>query len=111
MVIPMVIQTILLDPSGPVWTDAAPNVSRQDPTSAVRVDAEHPARNRKVEGSNPSSGSTKTQLRAYPWTAVRIVTCPAVILGSLAVSGIYTHGVSAADRAAAEHMGRLLDEE
>jgi integrase len=31
--------------------------------------------------------------------------------GSLAVSSIYTHGVSAADRAAAEHMGRLLDEE
>jgi len=27
------------------------------------------------------------------------------------VSSIYTHGVSAADRAAAEHMGRLLDEE
>jgi integrase len=31
--------------------------------------------------------------------------------GSLAVSSIYTHRVSAADRAAAEHMGRILDEE
>jgi integrase len=30
--------------------------------------------------------------------------------GSLTVSSIYTHRVSAADRAAAEHMGRVLDE-
>jgi integrase len=29
--------------------------------------------------------------------------------GSLAVSSLYTHRVSAADRAAAEHMGRVLD--
>jgi hypothetical protein len=58
----MIIQTILLDPSGSVWTDEAPNVSRQDPTSAVQVDAEHLARNRKVEGSNPSSGSTNKQV-------------------------------------------------
>ena len=34
LIIPMIIQTILLDPSG-----------------AVQVDAEHPSRNRKVEGS------------------------------------------------------------
>jgi hypothetical protein len=32
MVIPMVVQTILLDPPGPVWTDAAPDVSSQDAT-------------------------------------------------------------------------------
>ena len=31
--------------------------------------------------------------------------------GSLAVSSIYPHRVSAADRAAAEHMGRILDEQ
>jgi integrase len=31
--------------------------------------------------------------------------------GSLAVSSVYTHRVSAADRAAAEHMGRVLDEQ
>jgi hypothetical protein len=62
LVIPMIIQTILLDLSRAVWTDAAPNVSRQDPTSAVQVDAEHLARNRKVEGSNPSSGSTNKQV-------------------------------------------------
>ena len=30
--------------------------------------------------------------------------------GSLTLSSIYTHRVSAADRAAAEHMGRVLDE-
>jgi hypothetical protein len=53
----MIIQTILLDPSGAVWTDAASNVSRLDPAGAVQVDAEHPTRNRKIEGSNPSSGS------------------------------------------------------
>jgi integrase len=29
--------------------------------------------------------------------------------GSLAVSSLYTHRVSAADRAAAEHMGKVLD--
>jgi hypothetical protein len=36
---------------GAVWADAAPDVSRQDPTSSVQADAEHLTRNRKVEGS------------------------------------------------------------
>jgi hypothetical protein len=31
----MIIQTILLDPSGAVWTDEAPNVSRLDPSAAA----------------------------------------------------------------------------
>jgi hypothetical protein len=31
----MIIQTILLDPSGAVWTDEAPNVSRLDPSGGV----------------------------------------------------------------------------
>ena len=53
----MIIQTILLDPSGAVWTDEASNVSRPDPSGSVQVDAEHPARNRKVVGSNPTSDS------------------------------------------------------
>jgi hypothetical protein len=53
----MIIQSILLDQSGAVWTDGASNVSRLDPSGADQVDAEHPSRNRKVEGSNPSSGS------------------------------------------------------
>ena len=43
----MIIQTILLDPSGAVWTDEESNLSRPDPTGAIQVDAEHPARNRR----------------------------------------------------------------
>jgi hypothetical protein len=39
----MIIQTILLDPSGAVWTGEAPNVSRPDPSGAVQVDADHQA--------------------------------------------------------------------
>ena len=46
LIIPMIIQTILLYPSGAVWTDEASNVSRLDPTGAVQADAEHPSRNR-----------------------------------------------------------------
>jgi hypothetical protein len=53
----MIIQTILLYPSGAVWTDEASNVSRLDPSGAYWVDAEHPTRNRKVVGLNPTSGS------------------------------------------------------
>jgi hypothetical protein len=47
LIIPMIIQTIGLDPSGAVWTDEASNVSSLDPSGAYWVDAEHPARNRK----------------------------------------------------------------
>ena len=46
LIIPMIVQTIRLDPSGPVWTDEASDVSRLDPSGAVQIDAEHPARNR-----------------------------------------------------------------
>jgi hypothetical protein len=60
LIIPMIIQTIRLDPSG---TDGASNVSRPDPSGAVQVDAGHPSRKRKVEGSNPTSGSKDQQLR------------------------------------------------
>jgi hypothetical protein len=59
----MIIQTIGLDPSGAVWTDDPSNVSRPDPSGADQIDVEHPARNRKVVGSNPTSGS-KAQVRA-----------------------------------------------
>jgi hypothetical protein len=61
----MIIQTILLDPSGAVWTESATNVSRLDPSGADQIDAEHPTRNRKVEGSNPSSGSKTAGQRAF----------------------------------------------
>jgi hypothetical protein len=60
----MIIQTILLHPSEAVWTDEAPNVSSLDPSGAVQSDAEHPTRNRKVEGWNPTSGS---KVRAHVW--------------------------------------------
>jgi hypothetical protein len=50
LIIPMIIQTILLDPSGSVWIDAALNVSRLFPSCSVQSDAEHLARNRKVVG-------------------------------------------------------------
>jgi hypothetical protein len=58
LIIPMLIQTILLYPSGAVWTDEAPYVSWPDPPGAIQIDAKHPTRNRKVEGSNPTSGSS-----------------------------------------------------
>jgi hypothetical protein len=51
----MIIQTIGLDPSGAAWTDGSSNVSRLDPSGAVQVDAEHPARNRKVERKSKRS--------------------------------------------------------
>jgi hypothetical protein len=53
----MIIQTILLNPTGAVWTDSASNVSSPDPSEADQIDTEHPTRNRKVVGSNPISGS------------------------------------------------------
>jgi hypothetical protein len=62
----MIIQTILLDPSGAIWSDGPSNVSRPDPSETDQVDAEQPARNRKVVGSNPTSGS-KPQVRGYAW--------------------------------------------
>jgi hypothetical protein len=66
LIIPMIIQTILLYPSGAVWTDEAPYVSRQVPFRSAHSDAEHLARNRKVEGSNPSSGSKTAGQRLSP---------------------------------------------
>ena len=62
---PMIIQTILLDPSRAVWTDEAPNVSRLDPSRAVQADTGHPARNRKVVGSNPTSISKTVAQRPF----------------------------------------------
>jgi hypothetical protein len=59
----MIIQTILLDPSG-----------------AVQVDAEHPRRNRKVVGSNPTSGS-KTAGQSM-WTVIQLL----ALLASLIIS-------------------------
>jgi hypothetical protein len=38
----MIIQTILLYPSGAIWIDGASDVSRLDPSGADQVDADHP---------------------------------------------------------------------
>jgi hypothetical protein len=52
----MIIQTILLYPSGAVWTDDASHVSSLDPSGAIQIDAEHPTRNRKVDGQTHANG-------------------------------------------------------
>jgi hypothetical protein len=64
LIIRLIIQTILLYPSGALWTDGASNVSRLDPSGADQIDAEHPTRNRKVVGSNPTSVLEEAQFRA-----------------------------------------------
>ena len=40
LIIPMIIQAILMDPTGAIWTDEASNVSSSDPSGAVQADAE-----------------------------------------------------------------------
>src|SRR5215216_7535577 len=61
----MIIQTILLYPSGAVWTDSPGNVSRLDPSGADQVDAEHPTRNRKVEGFGLGLGDGRTAVLGH----------------------------------------------
>jgi hypothetical protein len=71
LIIRLIIQTILLYPSGAVWSDWPSHVSRLDPSGAVQIDAEHPSRNRKVDGSNPTSGSkTAGQSRRMAWQSL-----------------------------------------
>jgi hypothetical protein len=43
LIIRLIIQTIRRDPSGAVWTDEAPNMSRPDPSGADQTDVEHQA--------------------------------------------------------------------
>jgi hypothetical protein len=54
LIIRLIIQTIRQDPSGAVWTDEAPNVSRPDRSGADQIDAEHQSTDLAVGGSNPS---------------------------------------------------------
>jgi hypothetical protein len=61
----MIIQTILLDPTGAIRTNEASNVSRLDPSGADQIDADYPTRNRKVVGSNPTSGSRTPGQQSY----------------------------------------------
>jgi low temperature requirement protein LtrA len=44
LIIPMIIQTIVLDPSGAIWTDEVSNVGGLDPPGPIRSAAEQPAR-------------------------------------------------------------------
>ena len=75
-IIPMIIQTIGLDPFRAVWTDSASNLSSLDPVGAIQIDAEDPSRNRMAVGSNPSSAST-TPTKSAPDLAThpRAQTC------------------------------------
>jgi hypothetical protein len=43
LIIHLIIQTIVLDPSGAIWTDGSSNVSRPDPSGAAQIDVEHQA--------------------------------------------------------------------
>ena len=62
LIIRLIIQTIRQDPSGSVWTDEAPNVSRPDPTGADQIDAEHQSTDLAVGGSNPSRRAPSAQV-------------------------------------------------
>ena len=48
LIIPMIIQTIGLDPSRAVWTESASNLSSLDLSGAIQADAEHPTRKLKA---------------------------------------------------------------
>ena len=69
LIIRLIIQTILLDPPGAVWTDAAPDVSSLDPSGAVQIDAEHPSRNRLLaaQGRGSPHGSPPGVTRWNIW--------------------------------------------
>src|SRR5829696_10142451 len=65
LIIRLIIQTIRRDPSGAIWTDEAPNLSRPDPSGADQTDAEHQATDLAVGGSNPSRRAPKAGQRHY----------------------------------------------
>jgi hypothetical protein len=54
LIIPMIIQTIRLDPSGPDATDDPSHLSRSDPSGTDQIDAEHQATDLAVGASSPS---------------------------------------------------------
>jgi hypothetical protein len=87
LIIPMIIQTILLYPSGAVWTDEASNGSRLDPSGAFWFDGEHPSRNRKVVGSNPTSGSKTAGQRVCTVLPPMVLLASLIILVRRTVSG------------------------
>ena len=56
LIIRLIIQTIRRDPTGSDQIDEASNVSSLDPSGAIQADAEHPSRDRKVDGASAGSG-------------------------------------------------------
>jgi hypothetical protein len=72
LIIPMIIQTSRLEPSGAVWTDEASNVNRLDPSGADQIDVEHQATDRAVGGSD-SSRRAKRQVRRPAACAVSLL--------------------------------------
>jgi hypothetical protein len=52
LIIPLIIQTIRRDLSGPVCIDEAPNVSRADPSGDDQIDAEHQSTDLAVKGQS-----------------------------------------------------------
>jgi hypothetical protein len=65
LIIPMIIQTTELSLSGSNQVDAAPNVSRHDPTRTVWFDAEHLPHNR------TSWIRTHLELKNHRWVRQR----------------------------------------
>ena len=65
LIIRLIIQTIRRDPTGSVWTDRGPNVSRPDRSGADQIDAEHQATDLAVGGSNPSWRAQRPRSAAW----------------------------------------------
>jgi len=82
LIIRLIIQTILLYPSGAVWTDGPLNVSRSDRSGADQIDAEHQATDLAVGGSNPSRRAPKPQVNGLGLIALLV---SAVVDGSLSL--------------------------
>src|SRR5829696_1668351 len=56
-------QTLLPGPRGRHWMKSVPYLSSHDGSGWVQLEGFGPTRNRKVEGSNPSSGSKNRRSR------------------------------------------------
>jgi hypothetical protein len=70
LIIPMIIQTIHLYPSGAVWTDGPSNVSSLDPSGAIWSDAEHPARKARWS-TDAMTGETHGRFKRWFWRPPR----------------------------------------
>jgi hypothetical protein len=90
LIIPLIIQTILLDLSGAVRTDETSNVSRPDRSGADQIDVEHQATDLAVGGSNLSrraisaaqglSSKRSSIGRFWRWQSFHL--CDCCLLGS-----------------------------